>query len=161
MGVYDEERIETDEENRVYSDPGTCILCCHGFGIKDWLSRQSGDGVYVSPTPAPESVSVWDVFDEGEPGRGNESEESGTSGEQDTGEGESLSSAEPELEPTGNRAEPVAEPVIHDSDLIWSNDRYARCYDRKTDLWLVYEARIGKYIFGYRTAEDTAEVKIT
>jgi len=91
----------------------------------------------------------------------NYSGESGTSGEQNTGEGESLSSAEPELEPTGNRAEPIAEPVIHDSDLIWFNDRYARCYDRKTGLWLVYEARIGKYIFGYRTAEDTAEVKIT
>ena len=32
-----------------------------GFGIKDRLSRQSGGGVYVSPTPAPESASVWYV----------------------------------------------------------------------------------------------------
>ncbi|MEA3324697.1 MAG: hypothetical protein U9Q37_06100 [Euryarchaeota archaeon] len=43
---------------------------------------------------------------------GNESGESGTSGKQDAGEGESLPSAESELEPTGNRAGPVAEPAI-------------------------------------------------
>jgi len=122
-----------------------------GFGIKDQLSRRGGDGGYVAPTPAPESASVWDVFDDEEPGAGNESGESGTSGEQDTGEGESLPSAEPELEPTSNRADPVTEPAILDSDLIWFNDRYASCYDRKTDLWLVYEGHIGKDIFGDRT----------
>jgi hypothetical protein len=96
-----------------------------GFGIKDRLSRQSGDDIYVAPTPAPESASVWDVFDEEEPDAGNES------GEQDTGEGESLPPAEPDLEP-------------------WFDDRYASCYDRKTDLWLVYAARVGKDIFGDR-----------
>jgi hypothetical protein len=69
---------------------------------------------------------------------GNESGESDTSGEQDTGEGGSLPSAELELEPTSNRAEPVTEPAILDSDLIWFDDRYASCYDRKTDLWIVY-----------------------
>jgi len=124
-----------------------------GVGIKDRLSRQGGDDNYVAPTPAPESASVWDVFDDKEPDAGNESDESGTSGEQDTGEGESLPSAEPELEPTGNRAEPVAEPAILDSDLIWFDDRYASCYDRTTDLWLVYEARVGEGVgvFGDRT----------
>ncbi len=114
-----------------------------GFGIKDRLSRQGGDGNYVAPTPTPESASVWDVFDEAEPATGNESGESG--------EGESLPSAEYELEPASNRAEPVAEPAMLDSDLIWFDDRYASCYDRKTDLWLVYETRVGKDIFGYRT----------
>jgi len=116
-----------------------------GFGIKDRLSQQGGDGNYVAPTPAPESASVWDVFDDTEPDAGNES------GEQDMGEGESLPPAEPGLEPTSNRAEHVAEPVILDSDLIWFDDRYASCYDRETDLWLVYGARVGKDIFGDRT----------
>ena len=118
-----------------------------GFGIKDRLSRQSGDGDYVAPTPAPESASVWDVFDDEEPATGNESDKSG---EQDMGESESLPPAEPELEPTSNRAEPETEPAILDSDLIWFDDRYASCYDRKTDLWLVYAARVGKDIFGDR-----------
>ncbi len=118
-----------------------------GVGIKDRLSRQGGDDNYVAPTPAPESASVWDVFDEDAPDVGNES------GEQDMGEGESLPPAEPELEPTSNRAEPVAEPAILDSDLIWFDDQYASCYDRKTDLWLVYEARVGEGmgVFGDRT----------
>ncbi len=116
-----------------------------GFGIKDRLSRQGGNENYVAPTPAPESASVWDVFDEEEPDAGNES---GESGEQDTGE--SLPPAEPELEPTSNRAEPETEPAILDGDLIWFDDRYTSCYDRKTDLWLVYEARVGKDIFGDR-----------
>ncbi len=122
-----------------------------GFGIKDRLSRQSGDGNYVAPTPTSESASVWDVFDDEEPDAGNESSESGNSGEQDTGKGESLPSAEPELEPTSNRAEPETEPAMLDSDLIWFDDRYASCYEHKTDLWLVYEARVGKDIFGDRT----------
>ena len=117
-----------------------------GFGIKDRLSQQGGDGDYVAPTPAPESASVWDVFDDKEIDAGNES---GESGEQDTEEGESLPPAEPVLEPTSNRAE----PAILDSNLIWFDDRYASCYDRKTDLWLVYEARVGEGIgiFGDRT----------
>ncbi len=119
-----------------------------GFGIKDRLSRQGGDGNYVAPTPTPESASVWDVFDEAEPATENES---GESGEQDMGEGESLPSAEPRLEPTSNSVEPVAEPAMLDSDLIWFDDRYASCYDYKTDLWLVYETRVGKDIFGDRT----------
>ena len=115
-----------------------------GVGIKDRLSQQGGDDNYVTPTPAPESASVWDVFDEGAPDSGNES------GEQDTGEGESLPPAEPELEPTIKRVEPETEPAILDSDLIWFDDLYASCYDRETDLWLVYEASVGKDIFGDR-----------
>ncbi|MEA1868860.1 MAG: hypothetical protein U9N09_01710 [Euryarchaeota archaeon] len=65
------------------------------------------------------------------------------------------------LEPTSNRAEPVVEPAILDSDLIWFDDRYASCYDRKTDLWLVYEARVGKDIFGDRTVYryDAADLR--
>ena len=58
-----------------------------------------------------------------------------------------MSPTEPKLEPTSNRAE----PAILDSDLIWFDDRYASCYDRKTDLWLVYETRVGEDIFGDRT----------
>ena len=118
-----------------------------GVGIKDRLSRQGGDDNYVAPTPAPESASVWDVFDDDAPDASNES------GEQDMGEGESLPPGEPELEPTSNRAEPETEPAILDSDLIWFDDRYASCYDRKTDLWLVYEARVGEGVgvFGDRT----------
>ena len=118
-----------------------------GIGIKDRLSQQGGDGNYVAPTPTPESASVWDVFDEGVPDADNES------GEQDMGENESLPSAEPELEPTIKRVEPENEPAILDSDLIWVDDLYASCYDRETDLWLVYEARVGEGmgIFGDRT----------
>ena len=116
-----------------------------GLGIEDRLSQQGGDDNYVAPTPAPESASVWDVFNDKEPDAGNES------GEQDMGGGESLPPAESGLEPTSNRAEPETEPAILDSDLIWFDDRYASCYDRKTDLWLVYEASFGKDIFGDRT----------
>ncbi len=116
-----------------------------GFGIKDRLLQQGGDGDDVAPTPAPESASVWDVFDDKDPDAGNES------GERDTGEGESSSPAEPALEPTSSRAETETEPAILDSDLIWFDDRYASCYDRKTDLWLVYEVSFGEDIFGDRT----------
>jgi|LGVF01.1.fsa_nt_gb hypothetical protein len=115
-----------------------------GFGIKDRLSQQGGDGNYVAPTPTPESTSVWDVFDDEESDAGNES------GEPDMGENESLPLAEPELEPTSNRAEPETEPAMLDSDLIWFDDRYASCYDRETDFWLVYEASFGEDIFGDR-----------
>jgi len=115
-----------------------------GLGIKDRLSQQGGDGNYVAPTPTPESASVWDVFDDEEPDAGNES------GEPDMGENESLPLAEPELEPTSNRAEPETEPAMLDSDLIWFDDRYASCYDRETDLWLVYEVSFGEDIFGDR-----------
>jgi hypothetical protein len=121
-----------------------------GFGIKDRLSQQGGNENYVAPTPTPESASVWDVFDDEEPATGNESGESDKSDEQDMSESESLPPAEPELEPTSNRAEPETEPAILDSDLIWFDDRYTSCYDRKTDLWLVYEASFGKDIFGDR-----------
>jgi len=119
-----------------------------GLGIKDRLSQQGVDDNYIAPTPTPESASVWDVFDDEEPDAGNESVESG---EQDMSEGESLPPAEPELVPTS--AEPETEPAMLDSDLIWFDDRYASCYDRKTDLWLVYEARVGEGIgvFGDRT----------
>nr|QNO50478.1 hypothetical protein EGLMOMJH_00017 [Methanosarcinales archaeon ANME-2c ERB4] len=112
-----------------------------GFGIKDRLSRQDGDGNYVAPTNA----SVWDIVYDEEPDVGNES---GKAGEQDVSEGESLPTAEPALPPTGNRAE----PEILDSDIIWFDDRYASCYDHTTDLWLVYEARVGDRIgiFGDR-----------
>ena len=121
-----------------------------GVGIKDRLSQQGADDNYIAPTPTPESASVWDVFDDEEPDAGNESVESG---EQDMGEGESLPPAEPDLEPTIKHVEPETEPAMLDSDLIWFDDRYASCYDRKTDLWLVYEARVGEGIgvFGDRT----------
>jgi len=110
-----------------------------GFGIKDWLSRQGGDDNYVAPTTAPAGDVLY-------PATGNES---GMSGEQGTSAGESLPPAEPELAPTGNHAE----PDILDSDLIWFDDLHASCYDRKTDLWIVYEARIGEGmgVFGDRT----------
>jgi len=116
-----------------------------GFGIKDRLSRQGEDANYVAPNPTPESASVWDVFDDEDPATGNES------GEQDTGG--SLPTTESGLEPTSNRVEPVAEPAILDSDLIWFDDRYASCYDRETDLWLVYGARVGEGmgVFGDRS----------
>ncbi|NOQ33799.1 MAG: hypothetical protein GQ567_06380 [Methanosarcinales archaeon] len=115
-----------------------------GVGIKDRLSQQGGDGNYVAPTPTPESASVWDVFDDEEPAAGNES------GEQDMGESESLPPAEPGIELTSAHAELETEPAILDSDLIWFDDRYASCYDRETDLWLVYEASFGEDIFGDR-----------
>ena len=111
-----------------------------GFGIKDRLSRQGGADNYVVPTPSPESASVWDVFDE-EPAASNES------GEQDVGEAEPLPTEEPKIELTSD----YAEPAMLDSDLIWFDDRYASCYDSKTDLWLVYEVCVGKDIFGNRT----------
>jgi len=115
-----------------------------GVGIKDQLSQQGVDDDYAAPTPTPESASVWDVFDDEEPDAGNESVESG---EQDMGEGESPPPAEPELVPTSS------EPAMLDSDLIWFDDLHTSCYDRKTDLWLVYEARVGEGIgvFGDRT----------
>ncbi len=113
-----------------------------GFGIKDWSSRQGGDGNYVAPTTA----SVRDVLYDEDPATGNES---GKSGEQDMNEDESLPPAEPALPQTGNRVE----PGILDSDLIWFDDRYASCYDHNTDLWLVYEARVGEGmgVFSNRT----------
>jgi len=120
LGVNDEERLKNDKGDRVNSDPGPCILCGPGVGIKDQLSQQGGDDNYVTPTPTPESASVWDVFDEGAPDAGNES------GEPDMGEGKSLPPAEPELEPTIKHVEPETEPAILDSDIIWLDDLYAR-----------------------------------
>lgn len=107
-----------------------------GLGIQYKSSQQDGDENYVPPTPQPTPSSVWDIFSEDDPDTIGECNKSG---EQET-----------ESDPVSNRTEPETEFAMIDSDFIWFDEGCASCYDLDTDLWLVYEAHVGKDIFGDR-----------